>query len=50
MSIIICDECGYEAIEGDIFFEKVRCEFVGDDETYPLEVDRLCEDCENKDK
>lgn len=47
MNIIVCDTCGYEAKKGDTFYEKLRCTFIDNDETYPEEVmERLCQTCE----
>jgi len=47
MSIIVCDYCGEYVNENEIFYEKVRCVFINDDEVYPQQViQRLCEKCE----
>ena len=43
---MICDYCGYEIKMDEIFYEKIRCTCISDDDVCPQEImQRLCEKC-----
>lgn len=45
-SIIKCDSCNREIKINEIFYETIRCLYVGEEESYPQEVfNRLCTYC-----
>lgn len=47
MSIMICDCCGDYIEKDEIFYEKIKCTYISDDDVCPQEIiQRLCEQCE----